>query len=80
MSNLKTEHEIEIDQIHDRQLAEKDAEIQRLKADLEYWHHIATVDQRQLITELADALDRCDPIHISIGEVADLIDQARTIQ
>ena len=25
MSNLRTEHEIEIDQIHDRQLAEKDA-------------------------------------------------------
>ena len=34
MSNLKTEHEIEIDQIHDRQLAEKDAEIERLELDL----------------------------------------------
>ena len=34
MSNLKTEHEIEIDKIHDRQLAEKDAEIERLELDL----------------------------------------------
>ncbi len=31
MSNLKTEHEIEIDQIHDRQLAQKDAEIDAIK-------------------------------------------------
>jgi hypothetical protein len=28
---MRTEHEIEIDKIHDRQLAEKDAEIERLK-------------------------------------------------
>jgi hypothetical protein len=31
MSNLSTEHEIEIDRIHDAQLAAKDAEIERLQ-------------------------------------------------
>ena len=32
--NLQTPHESEIDQIHNRQLAAKDAEIERLKRDL----------------------------------------------
>ena len=49
-------------QRQDNALIEKDAEIERLKA---------------LITELADALDRCDPIQISIQEVAALVQRAR---
>ena len=38
-------------------LVKADAEIERLKADLDYWHHIATVEKNGLITELCDALD-----------------------
>ena len=34
-------------------------------------------EQRKLITKLCDVLDRCDPIHISIQEVADLIREGR---
>jgi hypothetical protein len=34
MSNLRTDHQIEIDHIHDRQLAGKDAEIERLKKEV----------------------------------------------
>ena len=37
--------------------AQKDAEIERLKADVEYWHYIATVEKNGLITKLCDALD-----------------------
>ena len=36
---------------------ELEAEIERLQADVEYWHHIATVEKNGLITELCDALD-----------------------
>ena len=39
--------------------AAKDAEIKRLKADVEYWHHIATVEKNGLITELCNALESC---------------------
>jgi hypothetical protein len=53
MSILKTAHEMEIDQIHDRQLAEKDAEIERLKA---------------LITELCDALVNDNHIWFNEGD------------
>ena len=42
-------------------LAEKDAEIQRLKGDVEYWHHIATVEKNGLITKLCDALEDGGP-------------------
>ena len=60
MSNLRTEHEIEIDRIHDRQLADKDAEIERLKEENA---HLAwrDKDQKQLITELCDALEKANP-------------------
>ena len=37
------------------------AEIERLKADVEYWHHIATVEKNGLITELCDALEDGGP-------------------
>jgi hypothetical protein len=63
MSNLRTDHEIEIDNIHDRQLAEKDAEIQRLKAELDLKENsvrdLCTIvrSKNKLITELADALE-----------------------
>lgn len=64
-------------------IAEKDAEIERLKTEITNYveenAHFAWRDQgkNKLITELCDALDRCDPIHISIQEVADLIGRGR---
>ena len=79
MSNLRTDHEIEIDKIHDRQLAEKDAEIESLEGQLAVTTRVCNenTDLKKLITELADALDRCDPIQISIQEVAALVQRAR---
>ena len=37
------------------------------------------LENNQLITELCDALDRSDPIQISIQEVANLIQRAREV-
>jgi hypothetical protein len=51
MSNLKTDHEIQIDRIHDRQLAEKDAEIERLK--------LALHEEKQYAADLITTL-RCE--------------------
>lgn len=61
---MRTEHEIEIDKIHDRQLAERDAEIERLKA---------------IITELADALVSQDkpPTRPYLREDHEFIQRAR---
>ena len=53
MSNLRTEHEIEIDQIHGRQLAEKDAEIERLLDK----YTLREGNLKLFITELVDALE-----------------------
>jgi hypothetical protein len=80
MSNLRTEHEIEIDKIHDRQLAEKDAEIERLKAQVKELSETLQKAIREmrralsLITELCDALK----VH-SVREpvINDLIERAR---
>jgi hypothetical protein len=64
-------------------LAEKDAEIERLKVENETFAKWVTksnqesLEYERLISELADALDRSDPIQISIQEVADLIERAR---
>jgi hypothetical protein len=56
-SLLRTEHEVEIDAIHQRQLAEKDHEIERLQKRVLEFVDINIAD-RKLITELADVLDR----------------------
>jgi hypothetical protein len=58
-------------------LLEKDAEIERLKAELVKAYSEVTY-QRTLITELADALEEADPIwNLSREQVAELIKQAR---
>lgn len=85
MSNLKTEHEIEIDKIHDRQLAEKDAEIQRLKAERQgfksYFEHMEEsyeaelAQDRKLITELCDAVEWM--AEKGYGPSRDLLQRAR---
>ena len=67
-------------------LVKAEAEIEQLKqsknilSDLLYKMEAKANRHEALIAKLSDALDRCDPIQISIGEVADLIDQARAIQ
>ena len=60
-------------QLHD----ELDAEIGRLKADVEYWHHIATVEKNGLITELCDALELWKQTFGMPLEQQDLIQRAR---
>ena len=66
MSNLRTEHEIEIDRIHDRQLAEKDAEIARLTEQAMKFRDMC-LEKDKLITECADALEE------EFGESRDLM-------
>lgn len=54
---------------------EKDAEIERLNAVIESQNR--SIDRHLcIITELCDALDRSDPIQISIQEVANLLQRA----
>lgn len=50
MSNLKSEHQAEIDRIHDAQLAAKDAEIERLKEAL----HEASARNGMLLCQLRE--------------------------
>lgn len=50
-------------------------ELELLQALGESWDQKAAL--KALITDLCDALDRSDPIQISIQEVAALIDRAR---
>jgi hypothetical protein len=67
VTNLRTEHEIEIDRIHDRQLAEKDAEIERLKGESAIKESAIrdlcaiARDKNALISELCDALETANP-------------------
>ena len=58
---MRTQHEIEIDRIHDAQLADKDVEIEQLKGELEQIKHSILFEtwghSKKLISELADALE-----------------------
>ena len=71
----------------EQECREKDAEIARLNKGWTQEAELAArchrtyeetlAEKNQLITELADALDRSDPILIGIQEVATLIERAR---
>ena len=60
---------------------DKDDEIERLKADVEYWHHIATVEKNGLITELCEALEweieACETLKVSHRNGLALITELR---
>ncbi len=56
-------------------IREKDAEIERLKAENNSLR-LDAVENRQLITELADALEKIDPVEIEVRPFA-LIQRAR---
>ena len=73
--NLQTPHESEIDQIHNRQLAAKDAEIERLNKACETLR-VSHRNGLALITEFRDALVFYVPFS-SEPHYRDLIQRAR---
>jgi hypothetical protein len=86
MSNLRTEHQTEIDKIHDRQLAERDAAIERLLLKHAKEQNVlltsleaavAKIEQQQaLLSECVDALSNNIPPGLGKSEW-DLVQRAR---
>jgi hypothetical protein len=87
-SLLRTEHEIQIDTIHERQLAEKEHEIEQLNDELKITISVCNenTDLKQLISELEAEIERLQKrvlefidVNIAnrklIGELAEWMDR-----